>query len=182
MWFLARMSRDCSNRVVIAQGGTPHVHVQIAPQSGPGIKSKDVAPFARELCEHYATMVFDWVKAPAKERCVHCAQLLPGRNVTEKGCSSLEGLRDKFLNSLPVPIRSLPPAWTWQGGRYGNNEKIYRLDEVTYDDVGCCMSARVTEMRLFRREDRKSDCFRATTEGGPLLKKIKRRVTIDKNS
>jgi len=198
MWWLAALSRDCQNKVTLSRGGTPHVHVMIAPQSGPGIKAGDVAPFATKWCAAYADLTYDWVKAPLKERCVHCASLTVGSSETAASGNDA-ALQQRLDSVLPVAVL---PVWSsddWQGGRWNdetptskNNEnsiqgiaesdarRVFEPFKAQYDGAGFVLSMKVVPKKVYRRVDKGASCFRTTHDGGPNWNQVTRRVTIDR--
>ena len=160
MWFLAGLSRDCDNRVTIARGGTPHVHLPIAPQSGPGLKSGDVAAFAHKWCTTYARKIHDWVRAPTAERCVVCTMHLPNTKEPVK-VSVDELLTQKLENNLPThpALKSLVPR---QRGREDTRAPPQNFLQTEYDGAGAVIRKRVANPVIFERKDSQAKCFRTT--------------------
>ena len=188
MWFLVKLNRDCSNKITIAQGGTPHIHLPIAPQSGPGLKSGDVAAFAAGWCKSYADLTHDWVRAPSRERCVICASLIPGTKEDTK--VSIEDYMSSRISNILPDHPDLVPVITRQGGHgisktfqdMKSNFEPIRMVKAEYDGSGVVFRRSVSNPTVFIRKDSKAKAFRTTTEGGPSWKEVIRRVTKDTDS
>ena len=117
MWWLARLSKDCDKS---------HEHVLIAPQSGPGISAKTVAPFAELWCKQYASLTQQFVNASGRNACIVCASVKTEKH-KERVAVSNEKLNSRVQSVLPDRITPFVGSADWQEGRW------------EYDDSGAVL-------------------------------------------